>query len=259
MRDIEKCKQKLNCSKKELSKVCENLEEGTKNCFQLNETNRKMSLDLDKTKTELAEEKSWAHNMEERMFNEREIFSKELKLKSYDLKDMEIRYDDANSKLKEKICVINQLTRSVEELKKAHGHHNGEKNKAQDLRGENIKNNNCLCRLKNKAEENICKKNECNVQKNNQFNTVREQKLSTEESCPDTNSNQQFCHSTTSGKYPDNACTEDVPPNKCRNSSNHQTRPRTNAYATQNDNILMCALSALRYCDDCVNQLSKMV
>lgn len=162
----------LKCKETELSKINMELDGCTKKCSQLNEMNEKLKSELECTNKKLVDEKSCARILEEKL----NMLSDELTIKSKQLSDSELRYENANCKIYENKSKIDNLKIYFNKLKEAsEKSYNEMKNHIQKLKIENYKKDDELCCLKNKIKE-LSQENEFNLKGINAQNKIHNDK-----------------------------------------------------------------------------------
>lgn len=162
----------LKCKETELCKIHMELDESTNKFSQLNEMNEKMKSELECTNKKLVDEKSCACILEEKV----NMLSDELTIKCKQLSDFEMRYEDANCKIYENKCKIDNLKIYFNKLKEAsEKSYNEMKNHIQKLKIENYKKDDELCCLKNKIKQ-LSQENEFSLRRINAQNKILDDK-----------------------------------------------------------------------------------
>lgn len=165
--EIQNLEINLKCKETELYEMHIEFDECTKKCSQLNEMNEKLKSELECTNEKLVDEKTCARNTEEKL----NMLSDELTIKCKQLSEFEVRYEDANCKIYENKCKIDNLKIYLNKLKEAsEKSYNEMKNHIQKLKIENYKKDDelfCLkTQIKELSQENEFNLREINVQKN---------------------------------------------------------------------------------------------
>lgn len=185
----------MKCAQDELFKVRTRLDKCTTELSQLNETRKKLELELESRKSNLTDEISKACGSVETVKLERDALSNELKTKCKQLSDIETKYEDAKCKINDDTRKINLLTTTLKELiegsKKSHCEM---KNQIEKLKENNRAKEDDLFHLKTKANE-LIRANEfyttkLNVQKNQLYDKecqLKQLKLLSERIHPENN------------------------------------------------------------------------
>lgn len=151
---VNKLKNNLKCNEQELIKVRKDLEWCKNDCNGLKERNGALNEDLKCIEKSLCDTKLSATRMEEKFMQERENLSNELKKSCKKFNDLELIYDEVNSKLKDKECKSKKLVSKLIELNKVSAKNHLEmKNRIQKLQEEICAINNDLCSSKKNVTE----------------------------------------------------------------------------------------------------------
>lgn len=144
----------MKSNEEELCKKRRQLDECTKECNSINETNKILEKDIKCTKLKLDDLRSSATLAEEKWKFEIESLSYELNMKSNKLKDLELQYNEVNCKINDEKCKVKTLVITLKELKEASlQKYNEMKNQVQKFKQENSSKDTELCCLKNNVKQ----------------------------------------------------------------------------------------------------------
>jgi len=152
---VKKLENNFNCKEQELNKVSWELDECKTKCNKLNETNKKLNMDLNATKEILCDTNISANHMEETFKLEREHLSNELEISCKKINDLEMRNGEAKRELNAERCTIKTFYKKMKESNKANEKTQLEKKKQFQKLHEDLY---CLKEKVNELEqENDCK------------------------------------------------------------------------------------------------------
>lgn len=147
---VRKLKTNLKSIEEEICEKRKRIEEFTKTCNCLNDTNRLLEVDLKCTKAKLDDAKTSVKCVEEKCKLNMGTLADQLNMKCKQLDDLEIRYNEATSKLDMNNSKMNTLMMTLSALKTASlKKYNKMVNVIQNQKEDNSAKEAELCRLKN--------------------------------------------------------------------------------------------------------------